>query len=119
MIGKMLVFAIWIYQGTLGPLFGNCCRFHPSCSNYCIGAIRQHGAVSGLLLGAWRLLRCNPFNSGGFDPVPTSDELRAGVRALMTRLSRCGRGANSGPGSRESAAAGRTCSLLPKEERIP
>lgn len=85
MIGKLLVFAIWIYQATLGPLFGNCCRYQPSCSNYCIAAIRRHGAGVGLLLGIWRLLRCNPFVPGGVDPVPEPDELRARVRTGVNR----------------------------------
>jgi putative membrane protein insertion efficiency factor len=46
------------------------CRFHPSCSEYGYEAIDQHGLVKGTLLTAWRLLRCNPFNRGGYDPVP-------------------------------------------------
>ncbi|HAK94723.1 MAG TPA: membrane protein insertion efficiency factor YidD, partial [Planctomycetes bacterium] len=46
------------------------CRFYPSCSEYCIEALRRKGVVRGCLLTAWRILRCNPFGKGGFDPVP-------------------------------------------------
>ena len=51
------------------------CIFNPSCSNYTIDAIREYGAFKGILLGAWRILRCNPFNhKGGYDPVPKKEE---------------------------------------------
>ncbi len=49
------------------------CRYQPSCSNYAIEAIGSHGWYKGGLLSAWRILRCNPFGSHGFDPVPTID----------------------------------------------
>ena len=55
---------------TLSPLFGDCCRFTPSCSNYMIEALRVHGACKGAALGLWRLLRCHPFGAHGYDPVP-------------------------------------------------
>lgn len=49
---------------------GICCRFEPTCSHYTAGAIDKHGPLKGLLLGIGRLLKCHPFHSGGFDPVP-------------------------------------------------
>ena len=55
---------------ALSPLFGDCCRFTPSCSNYMIEAIRTHGAFKGALIGTLRLLRCHPFGAHGYDPVP-------------------------------------------------
>ena len=66
----MLILLVRAYQVTLSPLFTGCCRFEPSCSNYMIEAIEVHGAVKGTLLGLWRLLRCHPFGSSGYDPVP-------------------------------------------------
>lgn len=66
-LGILLIRA---YQVTVGPLFSGSCRFEPSCSNYAIEALRVHGAVKGSLLAAWRILRCHPFGSYGYDPVP-------------------------------------------------
>jgi len=57
-----------LYQLTLSPIFGRQCRFQPTCSHYMIGAVQKHGAVRGTLKGLWRILRCNPFSPGGFDP---------------------------------------------------
>ncbi|MBL7648075.1 MAG: membrane protein insertion efficiency factor YidD [Candidatus Hydrogenedentes bacterium] len=67
---KVLVGIIRLYQRWLSPWLGQNCRFYPSCSQYAIDALRTHGVVYGLLLGAWRILRCNPFCRGGHDPVP-------------------------------------------------
>ena len=69
--------AIRLYQLTLSPLLGNCCRFEPSCSRYALEAVRRHGLVVGAALAAWRLLRCNPFCRGGYDPVPVTLRRRA------------------------------------------
>jgi uncharacterized protein len=66
---RLLVGLIRLYQWTVSPLLGNCCRYHPSCSQYTLEALRRFGPV-GLFLGGWRLLRCNPFSRGGYDPVP-------------------------------------------------
>ena len=67
---KALILLVRAYQATLSPLFGDCCRFLPSCSVYMIEALETHGAVKGTLLGLWRLLRCHPFGKHGYDPVP-------------------------------------------------
>ncbi len=60
---------IRFYQLFLSPLFPRTCRFHPSCSQYAIEAIRLRGPFRGLLLAIRRILRCHPFHPGGFDPV--------------------------------------------------
>lgn len=59
-----------IYQWTVRPLIGSNCRFHPSCSDYALEALATHGAWRGTLLAMWRILRCNPWVAGGYDPVP-------------------------------------------------
>jgi len=69
-VRQALIACVRGYQIVLSPLFGDCCRFTPSCSQYMIGALETHGPVKGLLLGLWRLLRCNPFGASGYDPVP-------------------------------------------------
>lgn len=62
--------AVHVYQWTLRPMIGANCRFHPGCSDYALEALRCHGAARGGYLAAQRVLRCNPWNAGGFDPVP-------------------------------------------------
>ena len=58
------------YQMTISPLLPPSCRFYPSCSAYAYGSIRDHGSAKGLTLATVRLIRCNPWNNGGFNPVP-------------------------------------------------
>jgi putative membrane protein insertion efficiency factor len=58
------------YQILLSPLLPPACRFFPSCSHYAIQAFEKHGLLRGTHLAAWRLLRCQPFGRGGYDPVP-------------------------------------------------
>jgi uncharacterized protein len=65
-----LLGAVALYRVTLGVMLGGRCRFHPSCSAYAEEAIRTHGAVRGVGLTAWRILRCSPLTTGGLDPVP-------------------------------------------------
>jgi putative membrane protein insertion efficiency factor len=69
-VSRLLIAFIKVYQYTLSPLLGPRCRYYPSCSNYAVKALREHGALRGLGLATWRLLRCNPFSNGGYDPVP-------------------------------------------------
>ena len=68
----MLMVPIRLYQKLISPLLGPHCRFHPSCSNYCIEALKEHGMVRGLWLGVKRICKCHPLHPGGFDPVPPS-----------------------------------------------
>jgi putative membrane protein insertion efficiency factor len=65
---NLLVVLVRVYQWTLSPLLGQRCRFHPSCSEYFIGAVRKYGALSGTARGIWRIMRCHPFHPGGYDP---------------------------------------------------
>ncbi len=60
---------IRVYQRLIGPAFGPRCKYYPSCSEYAAQAISRFGILRGLVLAGWRLLRCNPWSHGGFDPV--------------------------------------------------
>ena len=60
---------IRFYQRFLSPVLPPTCRFYPSCSQYAYEAIAKYGIIKGTRLAAWRLLRCNPFGRGGYDPV--------------------------------------------------
>jgi putative membrane protein insertion efficiency factor len=57
------------YQRWISPALGPRCRYYPSCSEYAVQAVQRFGILRGLLLAGWRLLRCNPWSHGGFDPV--------------------------------------------------
>jgi hypothetical protein len=66
-----LLALIRLYQMTISRgLPPNTCRFYPSCSHYGYQAIYKYGAFKGSVMAVWRILRCNPFNPGGYDPVP-------------------------------------------------
>lgn len=65
-----LVLPIRFYQLCISPYKPPSCRFTPTCSQYAIEALRKHGPAKGLLLAAWRILRCNPWGGSGYDPVP-------------------------------------------------
>jgi hypothetical protein len=60
---------IRLYQRVISPLLPARCKYHPSCSEYAVQAIRMHGVMRGLVLASWRVLRCNPLSDGGLDPV--------------------------------------------------
>lgn len=72
MIRNFLIFLIKQYQKYISPTLSRYskCPFTPSCSNYTMQAIEKYGAIKGSILGFWRILRCNPFSKGGYDPVP-------------------------------------------------
>ncbi|WP_077488024.1 membrane protein insertion efficiency factor YidD [Sinomonas mesophila] len=67
---RLIILLLIAYRAVVSPLYGQVCRFFPSCSAYALEAITVHGAVRGSYLAARRLLRCHPWNSGGLDPVP-------------------------------------------------
>jgi len=67
---KILIAIIRFYQKYLSPLKSTKCPYIPTCSNYGLEAIEKHGAIKGSILAFWRILRCNPFSKGGYDPVP-------------------------------------------------
>ncbi|MCK9364268.1 MAG: membrane protein insertion efficiency factor YidD [Syntrophales bacterium] len=67
--GKLLVILVRIYQIAISPLIGSNCRFYPTCSEYTITALQRYGPFKGMFMGVMRILRCNPWNHGGYDPV--------------------------------------------------
>ena len=68
---RFLLKCIRFYRTAISPHKGGpCCRYTPTCSQYAITAIERYGAFKGGAMAAWRVLRCNPFSKGGYDPVP-------------------------------------------------
>jgi hypothetical protein len=67
-LALLLILPVRFYQYCLRPLLPSVCKFHPSCSEYFILAVRKHGPLAGACKGAWRICRCNPWNAGGYDP---------------------------------------------------
>ena len=67
---KFFIFLIKFYRKYISPLKPSCCRFYPTCSEYALEAIEKYGALKGSYMSIKRILRCQPFNPGGYDPVP-------------------------------------------------
>ena len=67
---KILITLIQFYKKFISPMKRTKCPYYPSCSQYGLEAIEKHGALKGSFLAAYRILRCNPFSKGGYDPVP-------------------------------------------------
>lgn len=68
-VRKLFTLPVRAYQLLVSPLMGRRCRFYPSCSQYTIEAIETKGVIRGVYMGARRVIRCHPFNPGGYDPV--------------------------------------------------
>lgn len=66
---KFLIFLIRLYRKFISPLKKPCCRFYPTCSQYAIQAIEKYGSLKGGFMSIKRILKCNPFHPGGYDPV--------------------------------------------------
>jgi len=69
LISRAFIGLVRLYQRMISPLIGPRCRFYPSCSAYMIEAIQKKGVIVGVGKGVWRILRCQPFSAGGYDPV--------------------------------------------------
>jgi putative membrane protein insertion efficiency factor len=68
-VRSILVAPVRAYQRFISPALPGRCKYHPTCSEYAVQAVRTYGVLRGIVLAAWRLLRCNPWSHGGFDPV--------------------------------------------------
>ena len=77
LLRELLLAPVRLYRRLVSPVFGQRCRYYPSCSEYAVDAVRSHGAVRGLVLAVWRVLRCNPLSNGGIDPVENQRLFRA------------------------------------------
>ena len=92
---KYLIIAfLKAYRMFISPLYGQVCRFYPSCSAYALEAVERHGAVRGSWLAMRRLIRCHPWNPGGYDPVPPTDVDRRGDQVSANQP---GPSADAGP----------------------
>ena len=69
-VQKVFISMVRAYQDGISPYLGPHCRYFPTCSQYYIEAVQKYGAIKGGALALWRILRCNPFSKGGYDPVP-------------------------------------------------
>ena len=67
---QFILVSLRFYKRRISPLLGNMCRFEPSCSEYMYTAVERYGVMKGVWLGIKRLVRCQPFSRGGYDPVP-------------------------------------------------
>ena len=68
-MSSVLIYVLRFYKRFMSPMLPRACRFYPSCSEYMMDAVRVKGPVRGILKGIYRIIRCNPFNPGGYDPV--------------------------------------------------
>ena len=81
-LGRTVALApILLYQRLISPALPRRCKYEPTCSRYAVEAIRRYGLLRGLVLTGWRLLRCNPWSYGGYDPVEAQRVFGSGPRA--------------------------------------
>jgi uncharacterized protein len=81
---RLAIAPVLAYQRVMSPLLPRRCKYEPTCSRYAVDAIREFGVARGVILAAWRLLRCNPWSHGGYDPV--SAQRLFPIRAARPRL---------------------------------
>lgn len=77
MLAKLLALPIRFYRRYISPRTPPSCKFRPTCSEYALQALEEWGALRGSAMAIWRILRCNPFSKGGYDPVPVNEKKRA------------------------------------------
>ena len=75
----LLIAFLRAYRAVISPMYGQVCRYHPTCSAYALEAISTHGSIRGTWLAGRRLLRCHPWAAGGYDPVPPRPSMTQGV----------------------------------------
>lgn len=80
---KVFIKLIKLYQKYISPMKTVKCPYYPTCSAYGLEAVETHGSLKGGLLAAWRILRCNPFSKGGYDPVPEPKKKTNKIKSLV------------------------------------
>lgn len=80
LLRRLVVSPIVLYQRVISPALPRRCKYEPTCSAYAVQALRDYGILRGLVLAGWRLLRCNPFSHGGYDPVSSQSLFKAHSR---------------------------------------
>lgn len=93
---KVLMWLVQGYKRFISPLLPPSCRYYPTCSAYMLDALAKHGAFKGLIMGLARILRCNPFVPGGYDPVPDHFTLRRNKAAQEAYLNEMNQGRTHG-----------------------
>jgi putative membrane protein insertion efficiency factor len=81
-VGRLALGMISVYQRAISPALPRHCKYEPTCSRYAAEAVREFGLLRGVVLAVWRLLRCNPFSHGGFDPVSAQRMFHHAARDL-------------------------------------
>lgn len=76
---QLLILGVHFYKRWISPGLPSSCRYHPSCSTYAAQSLQRHGAVKGMMLASWRILKCNPFTEGGVNPIPEKGKWRSDV----------------------------------------
>jgi putative membrane protein insertion efficiency factor len=84
---RVVLAPIVLYQRVISPAIPRRCKYEPTCSRYAVQAISRYGVLRGLVLAGWRLLRCNPFSYGGYDPVDAQRLFQRGRRDARSRAS--------------------------------
>jgi uncharacterized protein len=82
---RVVLAPIVLYQRVISPSIPRRCKYEPTCSRYAVQAISRYGVLRGLVLAGWRLLRCNPFSYGGYDPVDAQRLFQRGRRGARER----------------------------------
>jgi len=85
LVSGIFILLVKFYQMSISPLLPNSCRYTPTCSQYTIQALKEHGVFIGLALGIYRIARCNPWGGHGFDPVPEKGHFHIVVKKKKSR----------------------------------